>query len=447
MALELKEVKELFEAKMGEIVTQVKDLVKNGADANDERIKGMEANLTELKASVANVNAQEKKRDLTTVAGLKDTLKTEPFSMGSFCQALYHIGKGHNEVKAFKMADAEYEKEVVDAYGKLNEERKVRSNIAGDGSQGGYLVPQEVTDEIIEMVIANMPIMSLGPRVIKGLVGDLPIPKITGRPAGYWLGEIEAPTESESAFGQVWLRPKKAGAFCKVSNRLLFQTRGVADSIIRQLLAEEMQLTMEEGYIHGNGTDSEPLGIEAAATIAGMTATTAAITGSRFRLDDAGVMQEDLDNANELKMVGNFGYLLHPRVKGGLKRERVLQYAAQAEKVAGPLIPGAPILSDSALAELIGYPLASTTLVRSNRAGGASDTLSNVYFGNWKMLYIGLWRDMVIKVSDSAGDATGSAFKQDQSWIVAHKETDCQVVRRTAFTALAGSDATKANWS
>ena len=81
----------------------------------------------------------------------------------------------------------DYPEEVLEEYG------KVRAQTAGDGTEGGYLIPPEVSNEIIDLTIANMPLMSMGITELRGLRGDLPVPKLTGRPTGYWVGENEKP--------------------------------------------------------------------------------------------------------------------------------------------------------------------------------------------------------------------------------------------------------------
>ena len=58
-----------------------------------------------------------------------------------------------------------------------------------------------------------------------------------------------------------------------------------------------------------------------------------------------------------------------------------------------------------------------------------------------------MWRDLIIKVSDVASDgSTGSAFLDDQIYIVLFQEFDTALMRETAMTQAKGAETTKANW-
>jgi hypothetical protein len=63
-----------------------------------------------------------------------------------------------------------------------------------------------------------------------------------------------------------------------------------------------------------------------------------------------------------------------------------------------------------------------------------------VYFGNWADLYFALWQDITLKASDVTGDPSGSAFTQDQLWILGQLECDCAVIRPNSFALV--NDAT-----
>jgi len=433
------------------IESRVKELLLSSSAESKKQIESLQGDLTQLKTAQENMEKQSRQARAAGIPGYSDTEEHKKFSITSFVSALYREANPHADGHRNPWKGSEFEQEACEAYSKrLNEERigsiVTRGNEANDGSAGGYLIPPDQTNEIIELAIANMPIMKMGTTIIRGLVGDLPVPNMQSRPTSYWVGETEAPTESSAGYGMKYLRPRKLGAFTKQSNRLIYQSRGVSDGIIKQLLAESIALKLEEGLIIGTGTDKQPLGIQLATTMTTSSVSLGA-SGGRFRIDDAGKMISDLDDANELAMPGTFGFLMNPRVKNGMKRERSAQYSGQAANQGLPVLWMNPLLNDKVLEDLIGYKIGSTSIVPKTNTVGESTSCSKVIFGNWTKFWVSFWRDFVIKVSDQAADGSGgSAFLQDQMFIVAFQEVDCLAMRPSAFTMATGAETTEASW-
>ena len=432
---ELAEYQKSLETKLGE-------MVKEGASATDIRVKALENQIAEMKTYVNNVVDQMKQKAASTIGGLAEELKHKPFSWTSFIGSLYREAysgaEGHND----PWREAGYEKEILKTYAD-----KVKTNYATDGSSGGYIIPPEVTDEVIRLVLAAMPIYNIGCKTLTGLRGNLPIPKLTSRPTGYWVGEMGKPTASSAAYGQILLTPKKAAAFTKQSNRLIYQSRGVSDTIIKEEIKNALALVVHQGLVYGTGSDLQPRGV---LNWSGTTDSTVSLgsNGGRFTITDAAAMQADLDDANELvDSTGKYGYIMNPRVKSGLRRERVAQYSAQASKAGMPVLAYNPFMSDAMLEELLGYPVKTTTHIPKDNTHGTSSTLSKVIFGNWSYAWLAMWRDLIVKVSDQAGDgSTGSAFLEDQLYIVAMQEVDFALARATAFTIAQYAETTEGNW-
>ena len=440
---------EQFTTELEKSKDEIKGLISAGTDgkASAETVEALKGEFADLQKTINSVQEQVKNVQSKTVPGLKEELKKNPFSFTCAVRAMHAMAKGASfgnpvsEDKAW--GSAGHELEIIKAYSTLrNKEVGVtKSNYSDDGSAGGYLIPPEVTNEVIDMVIANMPIMQLGPTVIKGLQGELPIPKKTTRSTSYWVGENTKPDASEVAYGETTLRPKKAAAFSKQSNRLIYQSRGVSDKIIKQDIAESIALLLEAGYINGSGSDKQPLGI---LNGTGFTSSGVALAGNRFRIDDAAKMISALDVADEYKPGGAYGLLVRPEVLWGMKRERVTQFSGQTAGQGAPIMAMNLLMTNEVLSQQLGIKIASTTLLPKD----AGATTSKALFANWKHFYIGMWRDFVMKVSDVAGDgSTGSAFLQDQLYIVAFQEVDCAVMRPAAFTTASGCDTNEDNWA
>lgn len=282
------------------------------------------------------------------------------------------------------------------------------------GGQGGYLIPVELTlDKIIKPAIANTVMKALGVTFWEGLTADVDVPEATSRPTLSWLADGGAPTAQNISFALKHLRPKEGSMLTNLSNKLLKQTP-VAEKVVRDLMMEGVQDGIDSIAINGTGSNSQPLGILNASGT-----NTTNISSSRMTVDDVAGMIEDIEEQNFLKMGGG-GLLTRPKVKGGLRRERVAQYSGDTGGM--PLLN--PFMSDAKLEETLGLRIRTTTNV-----GFTSGTLTQAVVGEWKEFLIGVWGGMRLKASDVAG----TAFTTNQTWLVIFAEVDSLVMRPLAF--------------
>ena len=441
MELTLETLKSELETSNEKIKADVKALVDEGSKLSDEdkaKLTSLEENAAKFDKTLKELDEQIKQKLASLVPGVEEEEKK--FSMSKYLQSVCMLTPGHpqyNPEKAWENAGRE--KEIIDAYKKTNN--------SDDGSQGGYLVPTTQRAEIIELMTPQMPIMEMGVTQLTGLTGPVQISKLTGRPTGYMVDEEEAPTESETAFGNISLRPRKAGAFSKISNRLIFQTGGNAETIIKREIAKSLAILFNKQLIDGSGADKEVRGLmEHADNFSDNDVALGSGNGARFKIDDAADMILGLQINNEMTDGPTNGYLMRPEVLSGLKRQSVRNYAAQEDRDAMPINLLNPLMSTKMLEGILETKLRHTTQLSATEKLGTSSTLSNVIYGDWEQLYIAFFRDLVINVSGTAGNASGSAFTQDQSWIVAFQEFDCNVGRPEAFTRVRYAETKRSNW-
>lgn len=400
---------------------------KTSQDASESKINALEKKLDEQIAK--SVKEQEERK--LSLPGLDEELKSG--------KKTFHFSK---IVRAQVDRDYDLKTQGAFEYEVLEQTAKKSAN-GGTGAAGGYLIPEEAKGNLIDLAIAATPIKELGPTILTGLKGDLPIPKLTGRPTMYWVGEEEAATESGVTFGEIVLRPKTASAFTKVSRKLLYQTSNVAEAIVRDQLIKAFQLGLEQAILTGSGTDKQPKGL---INYANITTAPAAVTGNRFRCDDAAFMQMTIDVANMLKPTGSFGYLMRPEILSGMKRERVMNYSTQTPSAGMPVMN--PLVSTKVLEDLLGYKIRTTTLLTKGTTGGASgSTDSVVFFGDWSQLILAFWEGFELRSSDVAGNSGGSALTQNQIWIAAFQGMDIAVKDETGFCKVTDADTLESNWS
>lgn len=414
MKIDLKEIEKSLVTFKDEVLTKAKEGV-----ATTDELSAMEKSFDEKMATQLKEMGKRK----ASLAGLEGSEKKE-FSFAKCVNA---------QINGKWADDAGYEKEVVEATA------QIKSNNAQSGEAGGYLIPEEHTSELIDLAVANTPVFEMGPTVLRNLRGELPIPKTTGRPTAYWVGEEEEATESETTFGEIVLRPKTIAAFTKVSRRLMHQSSNTIEGVIRGELVKSFGLGINTALLTGSGTDKVPKGIS---NFSGLTATDAiGANGGRFTIDKAAEMAMNIDVANMLN--GNLGYIVRPEVLSYMLRERVAQFSGQPSGTGQPISASNVIMSHAELEATLGYKIRTTTLLGNTTVKGTGNSGSDVFFGDWSQLTVGMWEGFEIKASDVAGNASGSAMTQRQIWITAFQGLDSNIKDETGFTTI--SDAMTAS--
>ncbi len=437
----LKEVETTLTAYSTKIETRVKALITEGTSEGNEKVKGLSEDLKKVNNSLTQVQQQIKTLGVG-LPGLSEELKKKSFSWTSLIRGIHdEMNPNVESKKAWE--DGGFEKEIIVEYA------KVRSNNATDGSAGAYLIPPEVSNELIELVFAATPLLDKLPITkLSGLRGDLPVPKITGRPTAYWVGENSKPTESSATYAELIGRPRRLAAFTKQSQRLIYQSRGVSDSIIKQELSRAMALKLHDGLLNGTGSEYQPKGLlkyTGEMTSSGLDLGT---NGGRFTMTDAELMKMALDVADELNdSPSNYGFLFRPEIKYGIITERIKQFSGQNAKRGAPVVSGKGLLTEADLNNILGKWATSTQIAKAN-SKGASSTLTDVIYGNWKYFWLMMWEGLRIKVSDQAADGSGgSAFLQNQLYIVAEQDVDVMVTRPSSFTFTNEGETVPTNWS
>lgn len=407
---------------LNEFKDYFKNEIKVKFEGNETKFNELNRKLDEHIDKQKELYAERK----MSLPGLEGTEKKK-FSFANCIKAQIHPDRWKG------VTDSDYEKEICEETAKI----VMKDNNAQTGLEGGFLVPEEHTSELIDLAIAKTPVMEMGPTLLKGLRGELPIPKITGRPTMFWVGETESPTESDTKFGEIVLRAKTAGAFTKVSQRLMWQTSGVIEGIIRDQIMDSFRLGLDSSFLFGKGTDKEIKGI---AKFSGLTTTARINTddteGGRFLIDKAAQMAMNIDVKNMLK--GNLGYIMRPEVLSFMLRERVQQFTGQPADEGQPILPMSTIMSQREIEAILGYKVRTTTLIPAAKldSGDTNSSQSTVFFGDWKQFIIGFWEGFEIRASMDAGDSSGSAFTQRQVWITAFQGIDTNIKDETGFTTV-----------
>ncbi|WP_444454062.1 phage major capsid protein [Rhodobacter capsulatus] len=247
---------------------------------------------------------------------------------------------------------------------------------------------------------AMLKVESLGATVLRGLTGNLELPRLSQSGSAAFVAEASNATRSDAGFSKVSMAPKTAAAEYKVSRKMLLQSYSALEPILRNDLSYLLAQKLDAVAIKGGGTN-EPVGILADSGVAHLAA--AALTYT---------LTADLIAALELDDVtGTRAFLTHPKV------------ATAARKFAdgdGHLIQLAETFHNERLET-------STNVSPSTAAAGAVPAKYPLIYGEWASLHIGYWSGVDILVNPyhadvaSAGGALLHAFL-DCDVVVRHKE-------------------------
>ena len=125
-------------------------------------------------------------------------------------------------------------------------------------AQGGYLAPAEMSTEFIRDLVEYSPVRSVASVRNIG-APSVKYPKRTGITNAKWEGEGEEAEESTVTFGQLEIPARKIMTFVDISNELLADSGGTAETEVRTALAEDFGQTEATAFVNGSGA-GEPEG-------------------------------------------------------------------------------------------------------------------------------------------------------------------------------------------
>lgn len=277
--------------------------------------------------------------------------------------------------------------------------------ISTSQSSGGALIPQNLHNEVIELLRARSVVRKLGARSIPLPNGNLGMPRMAGGATAYYTGENENIKSSEAKFGDIKLSAKKLTALVPISNQLI----GYAGFDVEQLILGDILATIavreDKAFLRDDGSDNTPKGLRSTAYD---NQRTVEWTGSAVDLKAIDTYLDSLIlklmESNSLMI--KCGWAISPRTYMKLFGLR----DGNGNKVYPEMSQGL----------LKGYPIEHTTTIPSNLGAGANE--SEIYFADFNDVVIGENSDMKVDFSNEATyyDTNGelvSAFVRDQSLI------------------------------
>ena len=272
-----------------------------------------------------------------------------------------------------------------------------RDLTVGTASAGGDLVATDLlSDSFIDLLRKALVLQGAGANVLTGLNGMVAIPRQSGGATTYHVAENSNITESALTVDQVALQPRTIGALTDYSRRLLLQSSIDVENLVRQDLAQQIAIEIENQAINGTGTNSKPLGI---LNVTGINTESGVAAFSDFVNAEAAL---STDNA----LNGSLGYLMNSALRGTMKVTEKASNTAQFVYESDNTINGYPAYVSNSMPD------------------------STAVFANFSDILIGLWSGLDIMVDPYTGSAAGTVrvvAMQDYDVAVRHPESICKL--------------------
>lgn len=207
----------------------------------------------------------------------------------------------------------------------------------GVDSEGGYLVPDEFEQTLVQSLEAENVVRSLA-HVITTASGSHKIPIVATKGTAAWVDEEGTIPEGDDAFGQQLIGAHKVATMIKVSEELLNDSAFDLEAYFRTEFARRIGNKEEEAFLTGDGS-GKPTGIfnatgggQLGVTAASATAITADelidlfySLNSAYRKNAVWLLNDStMKNIRKLKD-SNGQYLWQPSLQAG-EPDRVLGY-------------------------------------------------------------------------------------------------------------------------
>lgn len=279
-------------------------------------------------------------------------------------------------------------------------------------SDGGFLIPEQYSEEVIPLLKNKAVFRSMGARPLPLQGGNLNIPRMLGGATSYYIGENQDTKASKSSFGNLRLSSKKLVTMVPISNDLIRSTSAEADRMIRDDMISSMALAEDYAAMYGKGTEYTPRGV--------------------FHTD--GIEKKKLGAAPDSDNLGDFvGTLMSKNINwnnvGWIFNGRIWNKLYHLKTTTGAYLHREELNAG----RFLGFPYKVTNQIQSTGTNLATD----IFFGDFAEFIIGEEMGLEMMASTEAtyqdGGELVSAFSRDQTVIKVTAKHDFGVRHPEAF--------------
>jgi HK97 family phage major capsid protein len=241
------------------------------------------------------------------------------------------------------------------------------------GGPGGNLVRTDLA-AMTDHRRPALKVEALGATVLRGLTGNLDLPRLSESGSAYWIAEHANTTGSDAKFEKKSLSPKTVSGEYELSRRMLLQSQEAIETILRRDLGMILAQALDRAAIEGGGSN-QPTGIIADADVI-------EITAAALSSDTTADMIADLDADD---VTGTRAFLTHPNV------------IAIARKIKETTTDRVVPISETFHGERVEW---STNVPND----GGSPARDRLIYGEWASLYLGYWSGVDILLNPYHSD-------------------------------------------
>jgi len=426
----LKEKRTTLEEELSQIISKAKEEKRDFTDEENTRREEIRKEIEKLDGQIEQREFEENLE--AKVAGEKinkrnEEKEDEEMKEYSLLRAM-HLRAFEKpldglELEMHQEAEKEMRKSGINPQGNLFIPSKIimRKNkkamaerrtalLAGSGG-GANFVQTDVTDFIGALYDRSV-LVSLGARIISGLVGNIQIPKSAGATAE-WEGETDTLADKTPTISSVTANPHRLGAYGLVSKTLLAQEGNYdVEQLVQNDIISAINQALQIAAIEGAG-GNDPTGILNTSGIGSVAGGTNGAAPTQEHVID---LEKEI--AVDKADFGSLGYLTNPYVRAKLK------------KTAMDPGSGVYVWDPKVNNELMGYKAGVTTAVPNDLTKGEGTDLSAIIFGNFNDLMILQWAGFDILINPFTNARTNQLEIDIQSF------WDVIIRRAVSFSAM-----------
>ncbi len=295
-------------------------------------------------------------------------------------------------------------------------------------TDGGFLVPEQFSADVIELLRPMSVVRALAGRTMPMPTGTLNIPKVTEGTQAYYQGENTNATPSKLKVGNLKLTWKKLISLVPISNDLVRYSSPAADTLVRTDMVRAIAQRENQAFLRDDGTNAGPKGLRHWANPA---TNVLDVTNPTFTIQ---TVATDLGRCvlrlvEENVPLSKSGWIFAPRT---------WNYLRMLQTTTGAFIYQAEMSNNL----LLGYPYKWSNQVPVNLSDHGRTAETEIYFADFDDVVVGDAMSLRVDASQEAtyvdGGNTVSAFSQDQTVIRAITEHDFAVRRDVSVMILNG---------
>ncbi len=400
----LKRIEELRreQALIAENVKTLADKENAGEQLTEDEVASFKSMQTEFDGLGAQISRAEQAESMTIATA-------QPIVSATATPAV-HVKKAPADYPGSKLA--RFAMSIAAGENNLTEAAKFAETEIGDkdvamaistaSNSGGALVPENIANEIIELLRPRSVVRELGASTVPLTNGNLTIPRLTGGASSEYKGENSPQNAEGGTLDDVKLSAKTQMSVVPMSNELIGKAGFRVESIFLNDMIMAVANRQDKAFLRDDGTNDTPTGFKKIATDAGRIIAwsgTADLATIDAYLDSLilGLMNSD---SNMLVC----GWALSPRSFMKLQGLRDSN--------------GNKAYPEMATGFLKGWPIKHTTNIPVNLGVGTNE--SEIYFADWHDVIIGETDVYTIDFSREAtyNDSSGtlvSAYSRNQS--------------------------------